>query len=63
LFLPEECPLVDHIAKSYKKHYIGPKSLLSKAVKPKPPSPEKEISKFSDTIEQSQITQFEVNRT
>ena len=28
LFLPEDCPLVDHIIKSYKKHYIGEKSLL-----------------------------------
>ena len=32
LFLPEDCPLVDHIIKSYKKHYIGKTSLLSVVV-------------------------------
>ena len=36
LFLPEDCPLVDHIIKSYKKHYIGDSSLLSNIVQPKP---------------------------
>lgn len=35
LFLPEECPLVDHIIKSYKKHYLGSQSLLSMVVAPK----------------------------
>ena len=29
IFLPEDCPLVDHIIKSYKKHHIGKSSLLS----------------------------------
>ena len=36
LFLPEDCPLVDHIIKSYKKHYIGRMSLLSIVIQPKP---------------------------
>ena len=38
MFLPEDCPLVDHIIKSYKKHYIGSQSLLSIVVQPKPTS-------------------------
>lgn len=25
LFLPEECPLVNHIINSYKKHHLNPK--------------------------------------
>ena len=25
LFLPEECPLVNHIINSYKKHHLVPK--------------------------------------
>ena len=36
MFLPEDCPLVDHIIKSYKKHYIGKQSLLSVVVQPIP---------------------------
>ena len=36
MFLPEDCPLVDHIIKSYKKHYIGKQSLISVVIKPKP---------------------------
>ena len=36
IFLPEDCPLVDHIIKSYKKHYIGKSSLLSVVIQPKP---------------------------
>jgi len=36
MFLPEDCPLVDHIIKSYKKHYIGKQSLLSVVVQPRP---------------------------
>jgi len=35
MFLPEDCPLVDHIIKSYKKHYIGKQSLLSAVIMPK----------------------------
>jgi hypothetical protein len=35
MFLPEDCPLVDHIIKSYKKHYIGQNSLLSAIEVPK----------------------------
>ena len=43
LFLPEDCPLVDHIIKSYKKHYIGEKSLLKVVVAPKPRVPPQTI--------------------
>jgi hypothetical protein len=28
-FLPEDCPLIEHIARSYTKHYIGPNCLLT----------------------------------
>jgi hypothetical protein len=34
-FLPEDCPLVDHIIKSYKKHYLGSASLLTLITLPK----------------------------
>lgn len=34
LFLPEECPLVDHIINSYRKHYMGKQSLLSQVERP-----------------------------
>ena len=36
MFLPEDCPLVEHIIKSYKKHYVGKSSLLASVVKPQP---------------------------
>lgn len=34
LFLPEDCPLIDHIIKSYKKHYMGQSSILKSLKKP-----------------------------
>lgn len=33
LFLPEECPLVNHIINSYKKHHLNPKLELLKQKK------------------------------
>ena len=29
LFLPEDCPLMEHIGKSYTKHYFGATNLLT----------------------------------
>ena len=28
-FLPEDCPLIEHVARSYSKHYIGNNCLIS----------------------------------
>ena len=33
LFLPEECPLVNHIINSYKKHHLNPKQEQSRIKK------------------------------
>ena len=33
LFLPDECPLVNHIINSYKKHHLNPKQEAEKQKK------------------------------